>query len=219
MNNRFFNLIKSLREALIELIKTYKKISFYIALILLGIIFFSLKQYILTSTILAYITEKFLEKYEDKMKLKKIANISLILGIMIVIITIVSKNVGISNIFFLIFSSLFTVLFIFYYIICFLIYYFKYQFQSKYFFKVIKESLELMLLRKENKYSDFFNELINLIFINSLVASILTFFVSLLHKIIPGITEIINSNYILSYFILLIVKSIDYIKEKILEIE
>lgn len=95
-NNYFFNLI--------ELIKTYKKISFYIILILFGIIFFFLKQYILTSIILVYTTEKILKKYENKMKLRKFATGSLILGTLILIGTIFSlilkKSIDISNIFF-----------------------------------------------------------------------------------------------------------------------
>lgn len=214
-NNYFFNLI--------ELIKTYKKISFYIILILFGIIFFFLKQYILTSIILVYTTEKILKKYENKMKLRKFATGSLILGTLILIGTIFSlilkKSIDISNIFFLIFSSLFVILLAFYYIVCFLIYYFKYQFQSKNFLKAIKESLKLILFLKKNKYSDFFNEFTNLIFINSVVVTLLIWLVSLFHESIPDITEIINERYILSYLTVLIVKIIDFLKEKVFEIE
>lgn len=210
-NNYFFNLI--------ELIKTHKKISFYIILILFGIIFFFLKQYILTSIILVYTTEKILKKYENKMKLRKFATGSLILGTLILIGTIFSlilkKSIDISNIFFLIFSSIFTILLAFYYVVCFFIYYF----QSKNFLKAVKDSLKLILFRKKNKYSDFLNEFTNLIFINSIVVTLLIFLVSLFHESIPDITEIINERYILSYLTVLIVKTIDFLKEKILEIE
>jgi membrane protein len=219
MNNNFFNLMK----ALIELIKAHKKFSFYITLIFLGIIFFFLKLYILTSIILAYITEKILKKYENKMKSTKIARISLFLGFIISIGTIIVKTcINISNNFFLtliFFRHLFLTLLIIYCGAYFFILYFKYQFKPENFLKTIKESFKLIIFCEKNKYSDLSSELINLIFISSLVVSILIFFVSLFHKIIPDITEIINAHYVLSYFTLLIVKSIDYIKEKILEIE
>lgn len=219
MNNNFFNLMK----ALIELIKAHKKFSFYITLIFLGIIFFFLKLYILTSIILAYITEKILKKYENKMKSTKIARISLFLGFIISIGTIIVKTcINISNNFFstlIFFRHLFLTLLIIYCGAYFFILYFKYQFKPENFLKTIKESFKLIIFCEKNKYSDLSSELINLIFISSLVVSILIFFVSLFHKIIPDITEIINAHYVLSYFTLLIVKSIDYIKEKILEIE
>ena len=219
MNNNFFNLMK----ALIELIKAHKKFSFYITLIFLGIIFFFLKLYILTAIILAYITEKILKKYENKMKSTKIARISLFLGFIISIGTIIVKTcINISNNFFLtliFFRHLFLTLLIIYCGAYFFILYFKYQFKPENFLKTIKESFKLIIFCEKNKYSDLSSELINLIFISSLVVSILIFFVSLFHKIIPDITEIINAHYVLSYFTLLIVKSIDYIKEKILEIE
>ena len=219
MNNNFFNLMK----ALIELIKAHKKFSFYITLIFLGIIFFFLKLYILTSIILAYITEKILKKYENKMKSTKIARISLFLGFIISIGTIIVKTcINISNNFFLtliFFRHLFLTLLIIYCGAYFFILYFKYQFKPENFLKTIKESFKLIIFCEKNKYSDLSSELINLIFISSLVVSILILFVSLVHKIIPDITEIINAHYVLSYFTLLIVKSIDYIKEKILEIE
>ena len=210
-------------KALIELIKAHKKFSFYITLIFLGIIFFFLKLYILTSIILAYITEKILKKYENKMKSTKIARISLFLGFIISIGTIIVKTcINISNNFFLtliFFRHLFLTLLIIYCGAYFFILYFKYQFKPENFLKTIKESFKLIIFCEKNKYSDLSSELINLIFISSLVVSILIFFVSLFHKIIPDITEIINAHYVLSYFTLLIVKSIDYIKEKILEIE
>ena len=219
MNNNFFNLMK----ALIELIKAHKKFSFYITLIFLGIIFFFLKLYILTSIILAYITEKILKKYENKMKSTKIARISLFLGFIISIGTIIVKTcINISNNFFstlIFFRHLFLTLLIIYCGAYFFILYFKYQFKPENFLKTIKESFKLIIFCEKNKYSDLSSELINLIFISSLVVSILIFFVSLFHKIIPDITEIINAHYVLSYFTLLIVKSIDYIKAKILEIE
>lgn len=219
MNNNFFNLMK----ALIELIKAHKKFSFYITLIFLGIVFFFLKLYILTSIILAYITEKILKKYENKMKSTKIARISLFLGFIISIGTIIVKTfINISNNFFLtliFFSHLFLALLIIYCGTYIFILYFKYQFKSENFLKTIKESFKLITFCEKNKYSDLSSELINLIFISSLVVNILIFFLSLFYKIIPDITEIINTHYILSYFTLLIVKSIDYIKEKILEIE
>ena len=210
-------------KALIELIKAHKKFSFYITLIFLGIIFFFLKLYILTSIILAYITEKILKKYENKMKSTKIARISLFLGFIISIGTIIVKTcINISNNFFstlIFFRHLFLTLLIIYCGAYFFILYFKYQFKPENFLKTIKESFKLIIFCEKNKYSDLSSELINLIFISSLVVSILIFFVSLFHKIIPDITEIINAHYVLSYFTLLIVKSIDYIKEKILEIE
>ena len=210
-NNRFFDLI--------ELIKKYKRKSFYVTLILLGIIFFFLKQYTLTSIILAYITEKIFKKYEYKMKSQKLAYSFLIFGIVIFIVTAISFVLKKSSVFFLIFSSLFVILLAFYYIVCFLIYYFKYQFQSKNFLKAIKESLKLILFLKKNKYSDFLNEFTNLIFINSVVVTLLIWLVSLFHESIPDITEIINERYILSYLTVLIVKIIDFLKEKVLEIE
>ena len=210
-NNRFFDLI--------ELIKKYKRKSFYVTLILLGIIFFFLKQYTLTSIILAYITEKIFKKYEYKMKSQKLAYSFLIFGIVISIVTAISFVLKKSSVFFLIFSSLFVILLAFYYIVCFLIYYFKYQFQSKNFLKAIKESLKLILFLKKNKYSDFLNEFTNLIFINSVVVTLLICLVSLFHESIPDITEIINERYILSYLTVLIVKIIDFLKEKVLEIE
>lgn len=207
-NNRFFDLI--------ELIK---RKSFYVTLILFGVIFFFLKQYTLTSIILAYITEKIFKKYEYKMKSQKLTYSFLIFGIVIFIVTAISFVLKKSSVFFLIFSSLFVILLAFYYIVCFLIYYFKYQFQSKNFLKAIKESLKLILFLKKNKYSDFLNEFTNLIFINSVVVTLLIWLVSLFHESIPDITEIINERYILSYLTVLIVKIIDFLKEKVFEIE
>lgn len=207
-NNRFFDLI--------ELIK---RKSFYVTLILFGVIFFFFKQYTLTSIILAYITEKIFKKYEYKMKSQKLTYSFLIFGIVIFIVTAISFVLKKSSVFFLIFSSLFVILLAFYYIVCFLIYYFKYQFQSKNFLKAIKESLKLTLFLKKNKYSDFLNEFTNLIFINSVVVTLLIWLVSLFHESIPDITEIINERYILSYLTVLIVKIIDFLKEKVFEIE
>ena len=207
-NNRFFDLI--------ELIK---RKSFYVTLILFGVIFFFLKQYTLTSIILAYITEKIFKKYEYKMKSQKLTYSFLIFGIVIFIVTAISFVLKKSSVFFLIFSSLFVILLAFYYLVCFLIYYFKYQFQSKNFLKAIKESLKLILFLKKNKYSDFLNEFTNLIFINSVVVTLLIWLVSLFHESIPDITEIINERYILSYLTVLIVKIIDFLKEKVFEIE
>lgn len=207
-NNRFFDLI--------ELIK---RKSFYVTLILFGVIFFFFKQYTLTSIILAYITEKIFKKYEYKMKSQKLTYSFLIFGIVIFIVTAISFVLKKSSVFFLIFSSLFVILLAFYYIVYFLIYYFKYQFQSKNFLKAIKESLKLTLFLKKNKYSDFLNEFTNLIFINSVVVTLLIWLVSLFHESIPDITEIINERYILSYLTVLIVKIIDFLKEKVFEIE
>ena len=207
-NNRFFDLIELIIRK-----------SFYVTLILFGVIFFFLKQYTLTSIILAYITEKIFKKYEYKMKSQKLTYSFLIFGIVIFIVTAISFVLKKSSVFFLIFSSLFVILLAFYYIVCFLIYYFKYQFQSKNFLKAIKESLKLILFLKKNKYSDFLNEFTNLIFINSVVVTLLIWLVSLFHESIPDITEIINERYILSYLTVLIVKIIDFLKEKVFEIE
>ena len=128
-------------KALIELIKAHKKFSFYITLIFLGIIFFFLKLYILTSIILAYITEKILKKYENKMKSTKIARISLFLGFIISIGTIIVKTcINISNNFFLtliFFRHLFLTLLIIYCGAYFFILYFKYQFKPENFLKTI----------------------------------------------------------------------------------
>lgn len=77
----------------------------------------------------------------------------------------------------------------------------------------------MILFLKKNKYSDFFNEFTNLIFINSVVVTLLIWLVSLFHESIPDITEIINERYILSYLTVLIVKIIDFLKEKVFEIE
>ena len=157
------------------------------------------------------------------MKSTKIARISLFLGFIISIGTIIVKTcINISNNFFLtliFFRHLFLTLLIIYCGAYFFILYFKYQFKPENFLKTIKESFKLIIFCEKNKYSDLSSELINLIFISSLVVSILIFFVSLFHKIIPDITEIIKAHYVMSYFTLLRVKSIDYIKEKILEIE
>lgn len=208
MDNKFFKFFSDF----IELTKKNKENTFYLCLIFFFIISFIFKKHIAASLILSYYIQKKMKKHEKFIKSKILASVFLILVFFIYIYTLIFKG----NVLISFFSSMFGILLFFCYIVCFLACYYENQYQAK---KSLKEAFKLIIFRNNRKYSEFLNEFINSLFLNLTIVTFFIYLVSLLKNYIPDIDKVISESYLMPYLTVLIVKIIDFLKEKVLEIE
>lgn len=209
MDNKFFKFLSNF----IELTKKDKEKTFYLCIIFLCVVLFIFKQYIATSVMFSYYIQKNMKKHEKFIKSKNLASVFLILVFFVFLLCILIFR---NNIFLFFFSSMFIILLFFCYVVCFLACYYKNQYQAK---KALIEAVELIIFRNDGKYSESLNEFINSLFLNLTIVTFLIYLVSLLKNCIPDIDKVISESYLVSYITVLIVKIIDFLKEKVLEIE
>lgn len=208
MDNKFFKFLSDF----IELTKKNKENTFYSCLIFFCIVSFIFKKYIATSLILSYYIQKNMKKHEKFIKSKILASIFLILVFFVFIYILIFRG----NVLLSFFSFMFIILLFFCYTVCFLACYYENQYQAK---KALKEAIKLIIFRNDRKYSEFLNEFINSLFLNLTIVIFLIYLVSLLKNYIPDIDKVISESCLMPYLTVLIVKIIDFLKEKVLEIE
>lgn len=191
-------------------------IIYYIFLIISVGILFSIKKYAVAGMTLAYLTDKALEKFINSGR----KTIWFLIEIFVFVITLFANSFNCSlfkeQIILRFLSVSSTFFFIFLIIILILQIIYLRLFKGKKVIESFVETFKIIILNSENENSDDINQLINLALINSVVLVIL---VLILNQGIPNIDELISEDYISSYLAFFFFKILDFIKEKMLQLQ
>ena len=208
----------------LNIIKEYIKANlssiYYIALFISVVVLFLIGKYAVAGMTLAYLTDKALEKFINSGRKTSWFLIEFFVFVITFFIILFVKFFNIplfKEQIILRFFSVFSLFFILFLIIIFLLQiFYLLLFKGKKPGESFVETFKIIILNSENENSDDINQLINLALINSVVLVIL---VLILNQGMPNIGELISEDYITSYLAFFFFKILDFIKEKMLQLQ